>query len=52
MKMYPDNDLIPFMVAYIYYQKQFPREAMQTAVAAIPKCPASIGLFRSGPGRV
>ena len=45
MKMYPDNDLIPFMVAYIYYQKQFPREAMQTAVAAIPKCPRKYRLY-------
>ncbi|MBN1428756.1 MAG: hypothetical protein JXB07_10245 [Anaerolineae bacterium] len=45
MKMYPDNDLIPFMVAYIYYQKQFPREAMQTAVAAIRKCPRKYRLY-------
>jgi hypothetical protein len=45
MKMYPDNDLVPFMVAYIYYQKQFPREAMQTAVGAIPKCPRKYRLY-------
>ena len=45
MKMYPDNDLIPFMVGYIYYQKQFPKEAMQMAVNAIPKCPRKYRLY-------
>ncbi len=38
IRMYPDNDLIPFMVAYIYYQKDFPQEALKTAIDAIPKC--------------
>lgn len=45
MKMYPDNDLIPFMIGYIYYQKQFPREAMQIAVNAIPRCPRKYRLY-------
>lgn len=45
IKLYPDNDLIPFMVAYIYYQKEFPREAMQAAIAAIPKCPRKYRLY-------
>jgi hypothetical protein len=39
MKMYPSFDLIPFMIAYIYYQKDFPQEALQVAVDAIPRCP-------------
>ena len=37
-KMYPDNDLVPFMTAYIYYQKEFPVEARSVAIEAIPKC--------------
>ncbi len=45
MKMYPDNDLIPFMIGYIYYQKQFPKEAMQMAINAIPKCPRKYRLY-------
>lgn len=45
MKMYPDNDLIPFMIGYIYYQKQFPREAMQLAINAIPNCPRKYRLY-------
>lgn len=45
MKMYPDNDLIPFMIGYIYYQKQFPREAMQLAVNSIPNCPRKYRLY-------
>lgn len=45
LKMYPDNDLIPFMMAYIYYQKDFPKEALQTAIAAIPKCPRKYRLY-------
>ncbi len=45
MKMYPDNDLIPFMIAYIYYQQQFPDEALQVAVDAIPHCPRKYRLY-------
>lgn len=45
MKMYPDNDLIPFMIGYIYYQKQFPKEAMQMAISSIPKCPRKYRLY-------
>jgi tetratricopeptide (TPR) repeat protein len=45
MKMYPDNDLIPFMIGYIYYQKQFPREAIQLAINAIPNCPRKYRLY-------
>lgn len=45
MKMYPDNDLIPFMIGYIYYQRQFPREAMQLAVNSIPNCPRKYRLY-------
>jgi hypothetical protein len=45
MKMYPDNDLIPFMIGYIYFQKQFPKEAMQMAINSIPKCPRKYRLY-------
>ncbi len=45
MKMYPDNDLIPFMIAYIYYQRHFPDEALQVAVDAIPRCPRKYRLY-------
>lgn len=45
IKMYPDFDLIPFMIAYIYYQKDFPQEALQTAVEAIPRCPRRYRLY-------
>lgn len=45
MKMYPDNDLIPFMIGYIYYQKQFPREALQMAINAIPRCQRRYRLY-------
>lgn len=45
MLMYPDNDLIPFMLAYIYYQQQFPEEALQMAIEAIPKCPRKYRLY-------
>ena len=45
MKMYPNNDLIPFMIGYIYYQAEFPKEAMQLAVNAIPNCPRKYRLY-------
>jgi hypothetical protein len=45
MKMYPDNDLIPFMVAYIYYQRKFSDEALEIAVEAIPRCPRKYRLY-------
>ncbi len=45
MKMYPSFDLIPFMIAYIYYQKDFPQEALQIAVEAIPRCPRKYRLY-------
>jgi hypothetical protein len=45
MKMYPDNDLIPFMVAYIYYQKDFHEEALKIAIDSIPKCPRRYRLY-------
>lgn len=45
IKMYPDNDLIPFMLAYIYYQRHFPDEALQIAIEAIPKCPRRYRLY-------
>ncbi len=45
MKMYPDNDLVPFMIAYIYYQRHFPEEALQVAVEAIPRCPRKYRLY-------
>ncbi len=45
MKMYPDNDLIPFMIAYIYYQRKFADEALEMAVEAIPKCPRKYRLY-------
>ncbi len=45
IKMYPNFDLIPFMIAYIYYQKDFPQEALQIAVEAIPRCPRRYRLY-------
>ncbi len=45
IKMYPDYDLIPFMIAYIYYQKEYPKEAMQVALDAIPRCPRKYRLY-------
>jgi hypothetical protein len=45
IKMYPDFDLIPFMLGYIYYQKDFPQEAFQVAVDAIPRCPRRYRLY-------
>ncbi len=45
IKMYPDFDLIPFMLAYIYYQKEFPIEARKLAVEAIPKCSRKYRLY-------
>jgi hypothetical protein len=45
IKMYPNFDLIPFMVSYIYYQKEFPQEAFQVAVDAIPRCPRKYRLY-------
>ena len=45
IKMYPDNDLIPFMLAYIYYQRHFPDEALQIAIESIPKCPRKYRLY-------
>ena len=45
MKMYPNNDLIPFMLAYIYYQRNFPEEALKLAVDAIPRCPRKYRLY-------
>ncbi len=45
MKMYPDNDLIPFMIAYIYFQQQFADEALQLAIEAIPRCPRKYRLY-------
>jgi predicted Zn-dependent protease len=44
-KMYPDYDLIPFMIAYIYYQKEFPQEAIHVALEAIPKCKRKYRLY-------
>jgi tetratricopeptide (TPR) repeat protein len=45
MKMYPDNDLIPFMIAYIYYQRHFPDEALEIAADAILHCPRKYRLY-------
>lgn len=45
MKMYPDNDLVPFMIAYIYYQRQFADEALEIAREAIPRCPRKYRLY-------
>jgi tetratricopeptide (TPR) repeat protein len=45
IKMYPSFDLLPFMVAYIYYQKDFPQEALQVAVHAIPQCKRRYRLY-------
>nr|MBN1229124.1 hypothetical protein [Anaerolineae bacterium] len=45
MRMYPNNDLVPFMVAYIYYQLEYPEEAIKVAVEAIPKCKRKYRLY-------
>lgn len=45
MKMYPDNDLIPYMLATIYHQRNFPDEALELAVEAIPQCPRRYRLY-------
>jgi tetratricopeptide (TPR) repeat protein len=45
MKLYPDNDLIPFMIAYMYYQKDLPEEARQIATEAMEKCPRKYRLY-------
>ncbi len=45
IKMYPTFDLLPFMVAYIYYQKDFPQEALQVAVQSIPQCKRRYRLY-------
>ena len=45
MAMYPDNDLLPFMIAHIYYQRHFPDEALQLAIDAIPRCPRKYRLY-------
>jgi tetratricopeptide (TPR) repeat protein len=45
VKMYPDYDLIPFMIAYIYYQKEFPAEARKVAVDAMSQCNRKYRLY-------
>lgn len=45
MKMYPDNDLIPYVIAYIYYQRNFPDEAIDVTLDAIPRCPRKYRLY-------
>ena len=45
MKMYPDNDLIPYLLATIYHQRNFPDEALEIAVDAIPQCPRRYRLY-------
>jgi tetratricopeptide (TPR) repeat protein len=45
MKLYPDHDLIPFMIAYMYYQKELPEEAHQVATEAMEKCPRKYRLY-------
>jgi tetratricopeptide (TPR) repeat protein len=45
IKMFPDNDLPAFMVAYIYYQREYPDEAFQVAIESIPKCPRRYRLY-------
>ena len=45
MKLHSDNDLVPFMIAYMYYQKELPDEAYQVAVEAMEKCPRKYRLY-------
>lgn len=45
LKMYPDNDLPPFMISYIYYQRHFPDEALEIALDAIPRCTRRYRLY-------
>jgi len=45
MKMYPNNDLVPFMIAYMYYQREYPEKAIEIAVEAIPRCPRKYRLY-------
>lgn len=44
-RMYPDFDLIPFMISYIQYQDGKPEKAMQTALDAIPDCKRKYRLY-------
>ncbi len=44
-KMYPDFDLIPFMIAYVQYQDGKPEKAMKTALGAIPECKRKYRLY-------
>ncbi|MGF1506775.1 MAG: tetratricopeptide repeat protein [Chloroflexi bacterium] len=44
-KMYPDYDLIAYMVAHIYFQQQQPKEAMDVALAAIRDCKRKYRLY-------
>lgn len=44
-KMYPDFDLIPFMIAYVQYQDGKPEKAIQTALDAIPDCKRKYRLY-------
>ncbi len=45
MKMFPDIDLIPFMIAYMYYQKDYPKRAIEVALEAIPRCKRKFRLY-------
>ncbi len=38
IRMYPDFDLIYYMIAHIYYQKEHPAEAKQMALEGIKEC--------------
>jgi hypothetical protein len=38
IRMYPDFDLIYYMIAHIYYQKELPDEARQIALEGMAEC--------------
>ncbi len=44
-RMHPDSDLPPFMVAYMYYQRDFPNEALEVALEALKRVPRKYRLY-------
>lgn len=45
IKMFPDFDLVYYITAYIYYQKEYPIEARTVALEGIPQCKRHYRLY-------
>jgi tetratricopeptide (TPR) repeat protein len=45
VKMFPDFDLIYYMIAHMYYEKERPAEAKQTAIEGIRECKRRYRLY-------